>query len=100
MVRMLWNATFLALFAIGARVEAQTSTSHTGARRAGIDVLHYEFRVDFPARAWPDTIRFAATTTAARGEATSLSLDLASAMQVDSAYVNGARVAFTRPVAS
>ncbi len=97
MVRMLCSAALLVLFVIGTRAEAQPSTSRTGARRAGIDVLHYEFRVDFPARGWPDTVRFAATTTAARGEATSLALDLASAMQVDSTYVNGARVAFTRP---
>ncbi|MEY4958568.1 MAG: hypothetical protein RL409_2825 [Gemmatimonadota bacterium] len=76
---------------------AQESPSRTGARRAGIDVLHYEFRVDFPARAWPDTIRFAATTTAVRRDVMSLALDLAASMQVDSTRVNGARVAFTRP---
>jgi aminopeptidase N len=76
---------------------AQASPSRTGARRSGIDVLHYEFRVDFPARAWPDTIRFAATTTALRREAMSMALDLAANMQVDSTRVNGVRVSFSRP---
>jgi aminopeptidase N len=76
---------------------AQESPSRTGARRAGIDVLHYEFRVDFPARAFPDTIHFTATTTAMRREATSFSLDLTSVLRVDSAHVNGVRVSFTRP---
>ena len=69
MVRMLCSAALLVLFVIGTRAEAQPSTSRTGARRAGIDVLHYEFRVDFPARGWPDTVRFAATTTAAFSKA-------------------------------
>lgn len=96
-MRTLRCASLLMLLAIGSRAEAQASPSRTGARRDGIDVLHYEFRVDFPARAWPDTIGFVATTTAARSDATSLSLDLASTMHVDSTYVNGARVAFARP---
>ncbi|QJR35381.1 M1 family metallopeptidase [Gemmatimonas groenlandica] len=82
---------------LSSALAAQASPSRTGARRAGLDVVHYEFRVDFPARAWPDTIRFEATTTATRRDAMSLSLDLAAAMHVDSTYVNGARVAFTRP---
>ncbi len=81
----------------GSVLVAQDAPSHTGARRAGIDVLHYEFRVDFPARAWPDTIRFASTTTARRVNAMALSLDLSSALHVDSTQVNGVRVAFTRP---
>ena len=76
---------------------AQESPSRTGSRRPGIDVLHYEFRVDFPARAFPDTIHFTTTTTAVRREASWLSLDLTSAMRVDSARVNGVRVSFTRP---
>ena len=84
-------------FVLASVLGAQESPSRTGARRAGVDVLHYEFRVDFPARAWPDTIRFAATTTALRRNAMSLALDLAASMQVDSTRVNGARVAFTRP---
>ncbi len=97
MVRRLWSASLLAFLVLGSRAEAQAAPSRTGARRAGLDVVHYEFRVDFPARAWPDTIGFVATTTAARREATSLSLDLTAAMHVDSTYVNGTRVAFTRP---
>ncbi len=97
MVRTRWSASLLVFLVIGSRAEAQASPSHTGARRAGLEVVHYEFRVDFPARAWPDTIRFVATTTAARRDAMSLSLDLAAAMHVDSARVNGAPVAFTRP---
>lgn len=78
-------------------VAAQESPSRTGARRAGVDVLHYEFRVDFPARAFPETIHFAATTTAVRRDASWLSLDLTAAMRVDSTRVNGVRVPFTRP---
>ena len=87
----------LAPLMLAAVLGAQESPSRTGSRRVGIDVLHYEFRVDVPARAWPDTIRFVATTTALRREATSLALDLAAALQVDSTQVNGVRVAFTRP---
>ena len=97
MVKSRWSAALFVCFVIGTRAEAQAPPSRTGARRAGIDVLHYEFRVDFPAREFPDTIRFMATTTALRREATSLSLDLAAVMRVDSARVNGARVTFTRP---
>ena len=81
----------------GCGLTAQETPSRTGARRTGLDVLHYEFRVDFPARAFPDTIRFAATVTALRRDATSMSVDLASTMSVDSARVNGVRVAFMRP---
>lgn len=90
-------ASLLLLLVTGSGLAAQESTSRTGARRTGLDVLHYEFRVDFPARAFPDTIRFAATVTALRRDATSMSLDLASTMGVDSARVNGVRVAFMRP---
>lgn len=94
---MCFAALLFLVAGTGAGLAAQASPSRTGARRAGIDVLHYEFRVDFPARAWPDTIRFVATTTAARRDAMSLALDLTSALHVDSTSVNGARVAFTRP---
>jgi aminopeptidase N len=71
--------------------------SLTGARRPGIDVLHYEFAVSLPER-MPDTVRFIATTVARRTAATaSLALDLVAAMQVDQVQVNGTTTAFTRP---
>ena len=77
---------------------AQGTTDRTGAGRRGIDVLHYEFRIDFPNRGVPDTIHVVATTTVRRTAPTdALALDLIRAMQVDSAQVNGARVSFTRP---
>ncbi len=95
--RLIAAPTLLLPLVLGSVLSAQGSPSRTGAGRAGIDVLRYEFRVDFPARTIPDTIRFAATTTALRRDALALSLDLVSAMQVDSAHVNGARAPFTRP---
>ncbi len=96
---MLRFVAVLVCTAMGAReLAAQARPGFTGRARAGIDVLHYEFRVDFPTVAFPDTIRFAATTTARRTAATaSLTLDLVASMRVDSVNVNGARVAFTRP---
>ena len=79
-------------------LSAQPTPSLTGGSRANIDVLHYEFRIDFPNRGVPDTIRFAATTTVRRtGTVTALSLDLVASLHVDSASVNGVRSAFTRP---
>ena len=78
----------------------QSSPSRTGSSRPGIDVLHYEFRVDFPARTFPDTIHFVATTMFTRAAGTSgsaLSLDLTRTLHVDSTQVNGARSDFTRP---
>ncbi len=80
------------------RVVQRATVSHTGGSRPGIDVLHYEFRVDFPARPFPDTIRFVATTTAKRSASTAaLALDLTASLHVDSTFVNGARTNFTRP---
>ncbi len=77
---------------------AQTVSSRTGGSRAGIDVLHYEFRVDFPNRDVPDTIHFVSTTTAHRTASTSaLALDLSAALHVDSVHVNHSRIAFARP---
>ena len=71
--------------------------SLTGASRPGIDVLHYEFRVEFPPGAMPDTVRFVATTTLRRTTAApALDLDLVDAMRVDGVTVNGAAVRFTR----
>jgi len=96
-LRLLALAALLVPSMAASVVAAQESPSRTGARRAGVDVLHYEFRVDFPARAFPETIHFAATTTAVRRDASWLSLDLTSAMRVDSTRVNGVRVPFTRP---
>ena len=77
---------------------AQAVGSRTGGSRVGIDVLHYEFRVDFPNRDVPDTIRFVATTTAHRTSSTSaLALDLSVALHVDSVRVNRTRVEYARP---
>jgi aminopeptidase N len=71
--------------------------SRTGAKRPGIDVLHYAFRVDIPNRPLPDTVAVEATITAARtGSADSLVLDLASAMHVDATTVNGVSVSAGR----
>ncbi len=80
-------------------LRGQTATpSRTGSARPGIDVLHYEFRVDFPDAAFPDTIVFAATTTARRtSNASALSLDLVASLRVDSTWLNGRRADFTRP---
>ncbi|MBC7894117.1 MAG: M1 family metallopeptidase [Cytophagaceae bacterium] len=91
--RLVLGATLLAA-AHPAFAQAQ---SLTGARRPGIDVLHYEFAVSLPER-MRDTVRFIATTVARRTAATtSLALDLVAAMQVDEVEVNGAPAAFTRP---
>ena len=91
----------VAFAAVAARsTTAQSSPSRTGNSRPGIDVLHYEFRVDFPARTFPDTIRFVATTTFTRATGTNgsaVSLDLTRTLHVDSTQVNGARTDFTRP---
>ena len=82
--------------AISQSAIAQSSPSRTGNSRPGIDVLHYEFRVDFPARTFPDTIRFVATTTFTRATGTNgraVSFDLTRTLHVDSTQVNGARIA-------
>ena len=72
--------------------------SRTGGPRAGIDVESYHFQVDFPATGYPESLRFVSNVTVLRTAATAaLSLDLVAALTVDSAHVNGARVAFTRP---
>jgi aminopeptidase N len=93
----LWRALALATgLALAAAVAPAQGRSLTGSRRPGIDVLHYEFRVDFPRGAMPDTVRFVATTTARRSAGTPvLALDLAATMRVDAVTVNGAAAAFT-----
>ena len=78
-------------------IHAQAATGRTGSSRRGIDVMQYAFRVEFPRTAFPDTVRFAATTTAARAPGIrDLALDLVAAMHVDSVQVNAATVPFTR----
>jgi aminopeptidase N len=75
--------------------------SRTGSSRPNIDVLHYEFAVDFPAKALPDTIDVRTTVTLRRtGRADTLALDLKGAMQFSTATVNGASAMFTRDSAS
>ena len=77
---------------------ARRVTSTTGGSRAGIDVLHYTFRVEFPATGVPDTIRITTTAQVWRTAAvTALSLDLVAAMHVDSVRVNTRAAHFTRP---
>ncbi|MBC7843621.1 MAG: M1 family metallopeptidase [Gemmatimonadaceae bacterium] len=76
---------------------AQPAVSRTGGSRPGIDVLHYGFRVEFPANAFPDTIRFVSTVTLRRTTAVhTLSLDLVATLQVDSARVNTHPAQFSR----
>lgn len=80
---------------------AQGRASKTGGSRPGIDVLHYDFRVDFSPRAIDDTVRVTSVVTVARTARTdSLVLDLRGAMRVDEARVNGTVVAVTRDSAS
>jgi aminopeptidase N len=74
---------------------AGAQRSLTGGSQPGIDVLHYEFRVDFPARALPDTLQFVSTTVARRtARVQSVDLDLTTAMQVEAVTVNGAAAPF------
>ena len=74
---------------------AGAQRSLTGARQPGIDVVHYEFSVDFPAGANPDTLRFVSSLTALRTARTeSLALDLTSALSVDGVTINGAEARF------
>ena len=76
---------------------AQQSVSATGGGRPGIDVLAYDFRVEFPATGVPDVVRFTATTTARRQVGVrQVALDLVAGMQVDSTTVNDGKVSFTR----
>lgn len=76
---------------------AQPAVSRTGGSRPGIDVLHYTFRVEFPASGVPDTIRFVSTTTLRRSNGVrALSLDLVATLRVDSVHVNAQDARFTR----
>ena len=81
----------------GLSAHAQPVPSRTGGSRPGIDVLQYTFRIEFPATALPDTLRFVATTLAKRtAAARSLSLDLVASMRVDSVQVDTRSTPFTR----
>ena len=81
----------------GLSAHAQPVPSRTGGSRPGIDVLQYTFRIEFPATAFPDTLRFVATTLAKRtAAARSLSLDLVASMRVDSVQVDTRSTPFTR----
>lgn len=86
------SATLLLLLPAGLSCQ-----SPTGGPRAGIDVLHYGFRLEFPARGVPETVYFATTITAHRTAAVAtMSFDLVASMRVDSVLVNSRRAAFTR----
>ena len=81
----------------GLSAHAQPVPSRTGGSRPGIDVLQYTFRIEFPGTAFPDTLRFVATTLAKRtAAARSLSLDLVASMRVDSVQVDTRSTPFTR----
>lgn len=83
----------VALAALATASHAQQSL--TGGSQPGIDVLHYEFRVDFPLRPFPDTLQFVSTAVARRtARVQSVSLDLTNDMQVQSVTVNGATAPF------
>lgn len=87
--------SLLALAGVLQPLSAQQSK--TGGSRPGLDVLHYEFRVDFPARAFPDTIAVVSTITVARVAPTdTLVLDLRDVMRVDETRVNDAVVRAVR----
>src|SRR5688572_21901677 len=82
-------ALLLALAAAPAFAAAQK----TGSSRPGIDVRHYEFRVDFPDKAHPDTITFATIVSFSRtSRVDTLVLDLVSEMQVEEVMVGGRAV--------
>jgi aminopeptidase N len=76
-------------------VPAEAQQSLTGARQPGIDVMHYEFRVDFPARSLPDTLQFVSTAVAHRtARVQNVALDLTNEMRVDEVTVNGTAAPF------
>ncbi len=82
----------VSLLALGA-LPLAAQRSKTGARRPGLDVLNYQFRVDFPAKPVPDTIAVSSIITIARtGPADTLVLDLRDVMRVEDTRVNGTTV--------
>ena len=82
----------LVLMSVGS-LPLTAQRSLTGGSRPGLDVLHYQFRVDFPPRAFPDTIAVASTITLFRtARADTLVLDLRDVMRVDETRVNGTAV--------
>ncbi|MBK8250431.1 MAG: M1 family metallopeptidase [Gemmatimonadetes bacterium] len=87
---------YLGLVCLPALVVAQ-APSRTGSSRAGFDVLHYDFTVDFRRPARPDTLDIVSEVTVMRtGAARSIALDLVPAFAVRDASVNGAAVTATR----
>ncbi len=79
----------------------QGRPSLTGGSRPGLDVQHYDFRVDFSPRTLDDTVRVASTITVYRSaRADTLVLDLRRAMRVDGVQVNGATVTARRDSAT
>ncbi len=81
--------------------DAQVRPSRTGGSRPGIDVQHYDFRVDFSSRGLDDSVRVVSTLTVYRtGRADTLRLDLGRGMRVEGALVNDRSVTFARDSAS
>ena len=94
--RMARVLAFAAAACLPALALAQTP-SRTGSSRAGLDVLHYDFTVDFRRAARPDTLDFVSELTVLRtASARSIALDLVTTLTVRDASVNGATVASTR----
>ncbi|MCC6927817.1 MAG: M1 family metallopeptidase [Gemmatimonadaceae bacterium] len=75
--------------------------SRTGGSRPGIDVQHYDFRVDFSERGLDDSVRVSSTLTVFRsGRVDTLRLDLGGGMRVEGVEVNDRSVTFGRDSAS
>jgi aminopeptidase N len=85
------RSPILALLALAIVADnAGAQRSLTGGSQPGIDVLHYEFRIDFPQRPFPDTLQFVSTTLARRtARVQSVALDLTNDLSVDGVTVNG-----------
>lgn len=105
------RSPILALLALAIVADnAGAQRSLTGGSQPGIDVLHYEFRIDFPQRPFPDTLQFVSTTLARRtARVQSVALDLTNDLSVDGVTINGdnapfrhdsARVRVTLPAGS
>jgi aminopeptidase N len=91
------GTTLASLLLLATPLLAQPATGRTGNSRPGFDVLQYTFRIEFPARPAPDTIRFVSTAVVRRTtSATVLQLDLVATLLVDSVQVNAGNVRFTR----
>lgn len=93
-------ALALATVSIAAGAHAQRP-SRTGASRPGLDVQHYDFRVEFSPRGLEHDVAVTSHAVVARtARADTLVLDLVEAMRVDEVRVNGAVVTAGRDSAT